>query len=196
MRSKLMKGIGKEVKALDYSQDELVRGIKDKDAGAYEYMISKYAKTLFCLGYNILSSSHSKEDIEECIADVFLDAWIKIAEFDANKSNFRTWLLILTKYKALSYKRKNHVSNVFNIDDIEIKDDLNLEKQILLRHDQEQVIKIINSFQKVDREIFVRRFFLGEKISDLARAFNLSRTAIDNRLMRGRKTIKEGLQYE
>lgn len=181
---------------MEYSQAELVQGIRHKDSAAYEYMIDKYTKMIYCLDYNILSGSHSKEDIEECVADVFLDAWIKIAEFDEEKANFRTWLLILTKYKALTYRRKNHLSNVVNIDDIEIRDDINLEKQVLLRQDQEQVIKVINSFQETDREIFIRRFFLGEQINDLAIAYNLSRAAVDNRLLRGRKIIKEVLQYE
>ena len=181
---------------MEYSQAELIQGLRNKDAAAYEYMIGKYTKTIYCLAYNVLSGSYSKEDLEECVADVFLDAWIKIAEFDQEKANFRTWLLILTKYKALTYRRKKRLSNVVDIEDVEIKDNTDLEKQVFLREDQEQVMKIINSFQKTDREIFVRRFILGEKINDLARDFNLSRAAVDNRLLRGRKIIKEGLQYE
>lgn len=181
---------------MEYSQSELVCGIRAKNTAAYEYMVSKYTKTVYCLVYNILSESHSKEDIEECVADVFLDAWIKIPKFDEERSNFRTWLLILAKYQALTYRRKKHLGNVLNIDDVVIKDDVNLEKEVFLRQDQEKVMQIINSFQKTDREIFVRRFFLGEKINDLAKAFDLSRAAIDNRLLRGRKLIKEGLHYE
>ncbi len=181
---------------MQYSQAELVRRIKNRDPTGYEYMINKYTKVIYCLAHNILSGSHNKEDIEECVADVFLDAWIKIAEFDEEKANFRTWLLILTKYKALTYRRKKRLNNVVNIEDIEIKDDINLEKQVFLRQDQEQVIKTINSFQKMDREIFIRRFFLGEQINDLAQAYHLTRAAVDNRLLRGRKIIKEALQYE
>ncbi len=181
---------------MEYSQVELVWGIRNNDSTSYGYMIGKYTKTIYYLAYNILSKSHSKEDIEECVADVFLDAWIKIADFDEEKASFRTWLLILTKYKALTYKRKKRLSNSVDIEDIGLKEDINLEKQIFLRQDQEQVMEIINSFPKTDREIFVRRFFLGEEINDLARVFNLSRAAIDNRLLRGRKIIKEGLHYE
>lgn len=181
---------------MEHLQVELVQGLKNKDSAAYEYMISRYTKTIYSLAYNILSGSYSREDIEECVADVFLDAWVKISEFDETKANFRTWLLILTKYKALTYRRKKRLNNILHIEDVEIEDNINLEKQIFLRQDQEQVIKIINSFEKTDREIFVRRFLLGEKINDLARAFNLSRTAVDNRLLRGRKLIKEGLNYE
>jgi len=181
---------------VEYSQDDLVEGIKNKDTLAYQYMIDTYTKTIYCLAYNILSVLHNREDIEECVADVFLDAWIKIKEFDQDKGNFRTWLLILTKYKALTYRRKKQLNNVVDIEDVEVKDSTNLEKQVFLRQDQEKVITIINSFQKTDREIFFRRFFFNEKINDLATAFNLSRAAIDNRLLRGRKIIKEGLNSE
>lgn len=181
---------------LEYSQSALVEGIRSKDILAYEYMISKYTKTIYCLAYNILHQSLAREDIEECVSDVFLDAWLKIDEFDREKGNFRTWLLILTKYKALTYKRRKKVRNIASIENFEIKDIYNLEKQFFLRQDQEKVIQIINSFNKIDKEIFFRRYFFGEKISDLANTFNLSRSAIDNRLLRGRKMIKEVLDYE
>lgn len=181
---------------MEYTQVELVRGIKEKDSSAYEYLIAKYSKMIYCLAYSILSASHSKEDIEECVADVFFDAWIKIGKFNENKGNFRTWLLILTKYKALSYRRQKHADSFANIENVQIKDDINLEKQLMLRQDQEQVMDIINTFQETDREIFIRRFFRGEKINDLARSLKMSRAAVDNRLLRGRKIIKEGLKYE
>lgn len=181
---------------MEYSEVELVRGIKSRDSAVYEYMIGKYTKTVYWLAYNILSASHSKEDIEECAADVFFDAWIKIAEFDEELGSFRTWLLVLTKYKALSYKRKKSPGIIVDIANIQVEDDNSLERQVVLRQEQEQVMDIINTFAETDREIFVRRFFRGEKINDLARAFNLSRTAVDNRLLRGRKVIKEGLKYE
>lgn len=181
---------------LEYSQSALVEGIKNKDILAYEYMISKYTKTIYCLVYNILHQSLKKEDIEECVSDVFLDAWLKINEFDQEKGNFRTWLLILAKYKALTYKRKRKTANIISIEKFEIQDSYDLEKQFFLRRDQEKVIKIIDSFNKIDKEIFLRRYFFGERISDLANAFNLSRSAIDNRLLRGRKVIKEALNYE
>lgn len=181
---------------MEYSEAELVRGIENRDSAVYEYMIGKYTKTLYCLACNILSASHSKEDIEECVADVFFDAWIKIAEFDEEIGSFRTWLLILTKYKALSYKRKKRSNSLVDIANVQIEDDVNLENQVMLRQDQQQVMDIINTFAEPDREIFIRRFIKGEKINDLARSLHLSRAAVDNRLLRGRKVIKEGLKYE
>ncbi|AKL97300.1 RNA polymerase sigma-70 factor RpoD [Clostridium aceticum] len=181
---------------MEYSQSTLVEGIKAKDMRAYNSMIEKYTKVVYCLTYNILSPSLNKEDIEECVSDVFLDAWMKIDIFDQEKGNFRTWLLVLTKYKALTYKRKNAGKNVVDIEGFQVEDSYNLEQLFFLRQEQEKVIEVINSFNQIDKEIFFRRYFFDEKINDLAKKFNLSRTAIDNRLLRGRKIIKEVLNYE
>jgi RNA polymerase sigma-70 factor (ECF subfamily) len=184
------------MKNMEYSQSALVERIKNKDVIAYEYIINKYTKIIYCLAYNILHGSLSKEDIEECTSDVFFDAWTKINEFDCEKGSFKTWLLILTKYKAFTYKRKKKVIYFTDIEEINIQDNYNLEQEFLLKQDQEKVINVINSFNKMDKEIFLRRYFLNEKISDLANNFHLSRSAIDNRLLRGRKIIREVMGNE
>lgn len=184
------------MKGLEYSQSALVEGIKDKDGSIYSYIIEKYTKPIYCLAYHILSPSMGKEDIEECVADVFFDAWIKIDQFDEERGNFRTWLLILTKYKALTYKRKKPLITSIAIEEVATQDSCNIEEKFLLRQDQEKVVEIINSFNPIDKELFFRRYFFGETINDLSKVFNLTRSAIDNRLLRGRKIIKEALNYE
>lgn len=181
---------------MEYSQSALVEKLKSKDVDAYEHMVNHYTKVIYCLAYNILHESLAKEDIEECVSDVFVDAWLKINEFNDEKGSFRTWLLILTKYKALTYKRKKKLVHFSSVEALEMKDNYDLEEQFILKGDQEKVIDVINSFNKLDKAIFFRRYFLNEKISDLANAFNLSRSAVDNRLLRGRKVIKEVLNNE
>ena len=42
----------------------------------------------------------------------------------------------------------------------------------------------------IDRQIFIRRYILNEKIDDISKDLGITRGAIDNRLSRGRKTIK------
>ncbi|SUY65194.1 RNA polymerase factor sigma-70 [Clostridium sporogenes] len=47
--------------------------------------------------------------------------------------------------------------------------------------------------KKEDREIFIRRYFLDEKVENIANAFGVNRNLIDKRLSRGRKFLKEKL---
>ncbi len=181
---------------MNYSENELISEIKKRNLNAYEFLIREYTKPVYYLTYNILNIGNSKEDIEECVADVFLEVWLKINKFDSERSNFKTWVLILTKYKALAYKRKLKKNYVENIDDYQIEETDTIEKHVIDRETQKKLIETINSFNKMDKELFIRRYFCDEKISDIMQSLGLSRSAIDNRLLRGRKIIKEVLSYD
>ena len=181
---------------MQYSETELVSELKKQNAKAYEHMVREYAKPVYFLACRILRQCANKEDIEECVSDVFLDAWFKIHEFDAQKSSLKTWLLMLTKYKSLTYRRKFGKEGPLNIDDFQPEDPATTEKQVICRENQETIINTINTFNKTDKELFIRRYFFGEGINDLMDSLNLSRSAIDNRLLRGRKLIKEAIYSE
>lgn len=180
---------------MNFSESELISEIKKRNLNAYGVLIKEYTKPVYYLTYNILNAD-SKEDIEECAADVFFEVWQKINEFDSERSNFKTWILILAKYKALTYRRKLKKSNVENIDDYQPEEPNNVEKQIIDRETQKKLLETINSFNETDKELFIRRYFCNEKISDIMQSLGLSRSAVDNRLLRGRKIIKEVLAYD
>ncbi len=181
---------------MELTDVQIAQNIQKGDIKTYEYIIETYSKQVYYLAYNILHISCTKEDMEECAADVFAEAWLNINKFDPERASFKTWLFILTKYKALKYKRKISKEKTVNIDDLPIIDNENIEKKIIARQDQEKVIDVINQFNDVDKELFLRRYFYNEKICDLMKSFNLTRSAIDNRLLRGRKLIKEVFSCE
>ncbi|EGW36353.1 sigma-70 family RNA polymerase sigma factor, partial [Desulfosporosinus sp. OT] len=172
-----------------FSESELISEIKKRNLNAYGFLIKEYTKPVYYLTYNILNIGNSKEDIEECVADVFLEVWQKINEFDNERSNFKTWILILTKYKALTYLRKLKKNRVENIDDYMPEEPNTVEKKIIDRETQKKLLDTINSFNETDKELFIRRYFCNEKISDIMQSLGLSRSAVDNRLLRGRKII-------
>ncbi len=183
---------------MKFSEDELISGIKNRNQKFYEILITEYTKPIYYLAYNILKSTCSKEDIEECVSDVLLEVWIKIKDYDNSRSSFKTWVFMLTKYKALKFRLKNAKNKVVSIDEqfLDIGAYESTEKTVIEREKQKQIINIIDSFNDVDKELFIRRYFYGEQISVLMDSLSLSRSAIDNRLLRGRKLIKEVLSSE
>lgn len=181
---------------MNFSEDELISEIKKRNQESFEVLIKEYTKLIYYLAYNILKNACKKEDIEECVSDVLLEIWLKIKDFDSQRDNFKTWIFMLTKYKALKYRNKNIKQKIVNIDDQIIKSSESIEKKIIDREKQAQLIKTIKAFNAVDKELFIRKYFYGEKTNTLMESLNLTRSAIDNRLLRGRKIIKEALSYE
>lgn len=100
--------------------------------------------------------------------------------------------MAVTKYKAIDYKRK--ICGQVNsecIDDYSLTDHENTEKLIIEKENREELLALINSMDPVDREIFIRRYFLDEEISNIAAKLSIRRSAVDNRLSRGRKSLKK-----
>ena len=149
---------------MQYSENELISEIKKRNPNAFDFLVNEYTKPVYYLAYNILTHHGTKEDIEECVSDVFLEVWQKIKDFDSKKGGFRTWIFMLTKYKALAYKRKGEKNNTVNIEDYMLGEPTDVENQVLDRQTQEKIMKTISGLGKVDRELFIRRYLYNESI--------------------------------
>lgn len=166
--------------------------IKKKNSKALEFIVNTYGNLVYKVAYSVLYRGNDISCIEECVNDVFLCLWNNIDSFDQSKGNFKNWLIAVTKYKAIDYKRKIcRQANPECIDDYSLADDENTEKIIIEKENREELLALINSMDPVDREIFIRRYFLDEEISNIADKLSIRRSAVDNRLSRGRKSLKK-----
>ncbi|MFT5875888.1 MAG: RNA polymerase sigma-70 factor (ECF subfamily) [Clostridium sp.] len=172
--------------------EKLVIQIKNGNQKALESIMSLYLGSVYGVANSILIDVCPKEDIEECVQDVFIDSWNKIEKYDQDRGSFKTWLLIICKYKALNARKKfKKHSDIIDIENVKISTNVNIDDDIIKKENKEEFLKVIEAFKDIDREIFIRRYFLNQDIENLCNILNLSRTAIDNRLWRGRKKIKE-----
>jgi len=78
----MVKGVNRPVRD---SENELISEIRKRNPNAFEFLIQEYTKPVYYLAHNILNIGSSKEDIEECVSDVFLEAWLKINQFDSKR---------------------------------------------------------------------------------------------------------------
>ncbi|CUU48913.1 sigma-70 family RNA polymerase sigma factor [Clostridium beijerinckii] len=173
-------------------EQNLAEEIKNRNSAALEYAINNYGKLIYKIVYNILNSFGDKESIQECVSDVFTAVWYNIKTYDNEKASFKSWIIAISKYKAIDYRKKlMKNSNIENINDYNIAALNETEEYILAAENKDEIIKIIKELGIVDCEIFIRRYFLEESIENIARSLGLTRQAIDNRLWRGRKRLKE-----
>ena len=57
------------------SDVQIIDGIKNGNEAAMGYAMDKYSKLMWSLAATILVNAASAEDIEECVADVFVYLW-------------------------------------------------------------------------------------------------------------------------
>lgn len=179
---------------MESADDNIMNQLISKNIAALEYLINTYGKAVYSLVYRILDGVGSKEDVEDCVSDIFVDVWEKCHQYNPEKGNIKTWLLILAKYKALSRIRKLKATKEIVTENIPETDSNECTESIILSNEAlQEVVNAINELRDTDKNIFYRRYFFHENIESIAKAYGLTRQAVDNRLWRCRKFLYEKL---
>ncbi len=90
---------------MDPDITQLIHQISKRKPEALAKIMDIYINNVYSLAKSILCHISTEEDIEECVQDTFLDAWIYIDRYNPDRGTFKTWLLILCKYRALNIRR-------------------------------------------------------------------------------------------
>lgn len=171
---------------------DIIKGIKKKNQKAIEAAFDFYGNFVYKVVYSVMSESHEKSYIEDCVNEIFLSLWNNIDCYNSEKSSFKNWLAAISKYKAIDYKRKLQNSKLQdNIEDIILCNSKSTEDEIIQRENQNEILKIINSLKEKDKEIFIRKFLLDESVEDIAKSLGITPDNVYTKLYRGRKTLRQ-----
>lgn len=80
---------------------QIIRGVKGGNEAAINYAINKYSKLMWHIAGTVLKNVTSAEDIEECVADVFIYLWKNPHKFDEQRGNLKSWLSSVAKSKGI-----------------------------------------------------------------------------------------------
>lgn len=169
---------------------ELKRGKED----ALNYVVDIYLPLVKGITYKILNQFGDNGLVEECINDIFVSIWKNAKKFDGDKNSFKSWIAKISKYKAIDYYRKRIKQVELSKSDVDLGNKYYIEDRIESLESKEELIKLINTLEKIDKDIFLMKFFQGmtsKKIGDIK---GLSETAINNRIYRCRKKLKDKIE--
>ena len=76
--------------------------IARQEVGALRVLFERYAPLMLGLGQRILIDRHEAEDL---VNEVFLEAWTRAERFSADRSAPRTYLMLMTRSRAIDRLR-------------------------------------------------------------------------------------------
>jgi RNA polymerase sigma-70 factor (ECF subfamily) len=175
---------------------KLIKLMEKGNTRGLEALIEKYRGLACSVALSVLGRAN-REDVLECVNSAFYDVWLSMSTYDRQRSSLKGWVALLTRRRAVDQLRKNLRRNQACIN--------NFSEEVLVAPDscdrfldREAFYRLFNQFvlglPEPDRSIFVRRFFALESIPALAQRYNLTRGAVDSRLSRLRKSLKETLE--
>lgn len=181
------------------SDNELLQLFIIKPEKALDKIINMYAGMVYAIVYDKLSLICSKEDIEECVSDVFYEVYRKREDIDLQKGSIKTFIAIVSKRKAIDIYRslKNKNSKTISLDDIlcenTVKDNANVEQVVTKKEGQDVIIKEIKGLGEPDSEIFIRKYYFGQSTKLIAKALGIKENTIDKKVSRGLVKLREVL---
>jgi RNA polymerase sigma-70 factor (ECF subfamily) len=86
------------------SDDALMTSIAERDESAFEHLYDQFSHVLYGLCLAILRSHVEAETV---LQDVFWELWQRPSKYDARRGTLRTFLLTLTRARAIDRLRAN-----------------------------------------------------------------------------------------
>lgn len=133
----------------------------------------------------------SDADIEACAADVFAEFYLELDKYDPSKGSLKAWLCVIARHNALDAARKN--KETLPLDEEALSYEKNVESELENAELRRAVLAEVKSLPEPDREILLRKFYLGESSKEIAARLKMSVSNVDTRTSRAVEKLRKKL---
>lgn len=173
-------------------EKNIIDAIKAGDEQAMEKIICRYSRLLWSIVGAVLSQVGTTEDMEECVADVFIDLWEHPQKYDESRGSLKAWLSVIARNKAIDrYRQKTKIQTI------------PLEETVLAQmgvepemENREGLQEALAELTEEEKEILLRRYVYQQKPKEMAVALGLSVKQIENRLYRIKAKMRKQMEQE
>lgn len=124
------------------SDERLLQQVVARDASALQQLYQRHGSAVYSLAHYLLRDNAVAEELTQ---EIFLTVWNKAEQYRVEHARFRTWLLSITRHRAIDQLRQNgrRIQPTLSLDDTLIAEehspitepiDTQREVHLLLRH--------------------------------------------------------------
>lgn len=171
---------------------EIIELLKSSPQNGLAALINRYSAYVYKIVYTKLGSIYSEQDIEETVSDIFLKFYRASQKDGFQIRSLRGYLSLIAERHCIDIFRvkKERIEEV-SFDDI--ADTIASEEEI---QPDTELYDALLALGEPDTTIFIRKYFFGQKTSDIAKEMKMKANTVDKRVSRGlvklRKMLEEG----
>ncbi|MDD5530439.1 MAG: RNA polymerase sigma-70 factor [bacterium] len=177
------------------SDEELIKGVANKDESAFEILAEKYKYSVLNIIYRYTGNRTEAEDISQ---DIFVKIWHSADSFK-HKSKVSTWIYRIVVNYCLNFKNKNKINaNIQSLDELSEKGEIitNSSKEHKSYESQETdkiVRESVNKLPERYRMVLVLSRFENKSYQEISEIMNLSVPAVESLIFRAKANLKKAL---
>lgn len=175
-------------------EKKIIEMLKEGNEDGIHLIQGNYGNMIKYVVENIIQD---KEDMEECISDIYLKIWRKINLYDKSKGKLSTWITALARNTALNYVNKKSIPTV------ELTDTINVptspEVALLKKEELRRLKNTIKSLLPEEQQLFYRKYYYLQSTAQIAAEMGKSERSVEGKLYRMRNKLKKklgGIFYE
>ena len=183
---------------IELADIELIQRITNRDSKALENLYNKYSPLLYTLVKRLVVE---KDIAEEILADIFVIIWQKSSMFDINSGNLYSWLIYLSRNKALDFIRREKLlitdeySDEYentvvlpNISTIIPSNDLDK-----IFSSREKIYSAVHSLTEAQQYVLSLAYYDGLSESEIAAKLNIPLLTVKSKIRVALNSVKETL---
>ena len=170
-----------------------ITGIKSRDERRINEIIEKYSKLMWMIVSAVLKNVGTEQDVEECVADVFIDLWENPDKYDAKRGTLKTWLCMVARYKAIDRYRVLSKHNTISLESAMMVGRMGMQDALLQEETKRELIAAVNALTVLEKDILIRRYFYEQKPKEIAKALDIPRKQVENHLYRSKQKLKKSV---
>ena len=180
----------------DHELSELMRKSSHKAQRAF---FDEYFNYVYTIVYSRLHTCGSREDIDECVADVFSEFFMQFAKGSKFSGELHAVIGTLAKSRSIDAFRRlsRNSERSISIDEAdELRDDADIAANAENRDTSRRLLDVIGSLGEPDSTIIIQRYYFDRTAKDIGRKLSLSPAAVQMRCQRAIKKLRGMLDKE
>ena len=172
---------------------KIISAIINRDEHMLAFVVQKYSKLLWKIAAFILINAASIQDVEECVADVFIYLWQYPEKYDPDKAKLSSWLSVIARTKAIDRYRQNIRKRELPMEEI-VAEGLAHTEIAVIDAEKEKVLSCIGQLDEREKELIIRRYYYEQKPAEIAVVMGMPKKQVENKLYHAKQRLKKMME--
>lgn len=177
-------------------EEEIVRLLQSQPEAGMAAVMESYGPKVKWMTGRILGTGR-KEDIEECVSDVFVKVWQEIGGYSWERGSLLSWIYGIARHTAIDRLRRLSGKEAIVLTDFMEEERLGVtpdfSDSVAQQENMAVIREAVHEMKQPDRNIFLLRYFYFLPVKEIAQRLSLTQKQVENRLRRGREMLKKEL---
>ena len=174
---------------------KIISAIINRDEQTLAFVVQKYSKLLWKIAAPILINAASVQDVEECVADVFIHLWQCPEKYDSDKGRLSAWLSMVARSKAIDRYRQIVRKRELPIEEIVAESPVYAEIATA-DAENERLLSCIGELDENEKELIIRRYYYEQKPAEIAVVLDIPKKQVENKLYYVRQKLKKMMENQ